>query len=68
MMTVIRWSKYDDPVPGWELPASWALSDIEGDGDRWVDSNEPNVFVCVCVCVCVCLVCVCVFVFAFCYG
>ena len=30
-----RWSKYDDPVPGWELPASWASTDLEGDNDRF---------------------------------
>jgi hypothetical protein len=29
-----RWSKYDEPVPGWELPASWTLIDTEGDQDR----------------------------------
>lgn len=28
-----RWSKGDTPVPGWELPASWAASDEEFDGE-----------------------------------
>lgn len=30
-----RWSKYDDPVPGWVLPQPWTLPDgvqgVEGD-------------------------------------
>jgi hypothetical protein len=29
-----RWSKYDENVPGWELPASWALPDVDGDSER----------------------------------
>ena len=41
----IRWSKYDDPVPGWELPASWAMTDIEGDNDRYKIAHVC--FVCV---------------------
>ena len=28
-----RWSKYDDPVPGWVLPGSWAMPDDESNGD-----------------------------------
>ena len=28
-----RWAKYDDCVPGWVLPASWALDDQDNDGD-----------------------------------
>ena len=28
-----RWSKYDDPVPGWVLPATWATPDESSDGE-----------------------------------
>ena len=41
-----RWSKYDEPVPGWILPAPWAQPDS-------ADGKLPRACVCVCVCVCV---------------
>ena len=25
-----RWGKYDDPVPGWTLPATWCYADDNG--------------------------------------
>ena len=28
-----RWSKYDDPVPGWILPAPWCTPDESSDGE-----------------------------------
>ena len=28
-----RWTKYDDPVPGWVVPATWQTPDESGNGD-----------------------------------
>ncbi len=28
-----RWAKYDDAVPGWVLPATWAMDDSENNND-----------------------------------
>ena len=28
-----RWSKYDDPVPGWVLPGSWAMPEDENNSE-----------------------------------
>ena len=34
-----RWSKYDDPVPGWVFPAKWAAKDESDGGSR---DNGPR--------------------------
>lgn len=34
-----RWSKYDDPVPGWVIPAKWAAKDESEGGSR---DNGPR--------------------------
>ena len=32
-----RWSKYDEPVPGWMLPAKWAAKDESEAAPRTMD-------------------------------
>jgi hypothetical protein len=36
------WSRYDEPVPGWELPAPWAQPDDEPDPNTGVRQGDSG--------------------------
>jgi hypothetical protein len=38
-----RWTRYDDPIPAWELPMTWTLPDNKNwNGELELDTNGPR--------------------------